>query len=192
MAERPPVVAPRRSRLEIESHRVADFLNVLELMAAGDTSKRLEISERHDELDAMAHAINVLVGELAWTTARVIEAQEERAVTAERANASKNIFLRNVSHEVRTPIAAISGFADLLAAPDLEPGDRSELLGRLQANGQAVLSLFEDLLDLARLDAHKVVLAGVRFGDRARSRGNGEPGDRHARAGPAHADRCDA
>jgi signal transduction histidine kinase len=79
-----------------------------------------------------AHAVNVLVGELAWTTARVIEAQKERAVTAERANASKNIFLRNVSHEVRTPIAAILGFADLLAAPDLEPGDRSELLGRLQ------------------------------------------------------------
>ena len=159
MAEPPPVVASRSSRLEIESHRIADFLNVLELMAAGDTSQRLEISDRHDELDAMAHAINVLVGELAWTTARVIEAQEERAVTAERANASKNIFLRNVSHEVRTPIAAMLGFADLLAAPDLEPGDRSELLGRLQANGQAVLSLFEDLLDLARLDAHKVVLA---------------------------------
>jgi len=159
MAERPPVVASRSSRLEIESQRIADFLNVLELMAAGDTSKRLEISDRHDELDAIAHAINVLVGELAWTTARVIEAQEERAVTAERANASKNIFLRNVSHEVRTPIAAMLGFADLLAAPDLEPGDRSELLGRLQANGQAVLSLFEDLLDLARLDAHKVVLS---------------------------------
>jgi signal transduction histidine kinase len=129
------------------------------MMAAGDTSKRMEISGRHDELDAIAHGINVLVGELDWTTARVIEAQEERAVSAERANASKNIFLRNMSHEIRTPIAAMLGFADLLASPDLEAADRSDLLCRLQANGMAVLSLLDNLLDLARLDAHKVVLS---------------------------------
>jgi signal transduction histidine kinase len=159
MAERPPVVTRQDSPLEFESQRIIELLNVLEMMAAGDTSKRLQISDKRDELDAIAHGINVLVSELAWTTARVIRAQEERAVSAERANASKNLFLRNVSHEVRTPIAAMLGFADLLASPDLDLADRSELLGRLQANGQAVLSLFEDLLDLERLDAHKVVLS---------------------------------
>ena len=159
MADRPPVVTRQDSPLEFESQRIVELLNVLEMMAAGDTSKRLQISDKRDELDAIAHGINVLVSELAWTTARVIRAQEERAVSAERANAAKNLFLRNVSHEVRTPIAAMLGFADLLASPDLEPAERSELLDRLQANGQAVLSLFEDLLDLGRLDAHKVVLS---------------------------------
>jgi signal transduction histidine kinase len=158
MAERPPVVTPSRPTLEFSSDRVAEFLRVLELMAAGDTEKRLEISDRHDELDAIAYGINVLVGELAWATKRVLEAQEERAVSAERESAAKNTFLRNMSHEVRTPIAAMLGFADLLAAPDLERQDRPELLSRLQANGRAVMSLFDDLLDLARLDAHKIVL----------------------------------
>jgi CheY-like chemotaxis protein len=55
-------------RLEFDKDRLADFLNVLELMAAGETQKRLTISPRHDELDAIAPGINVLVGELAWAT----------------------------------------------------------------------------------------------------------------------------
>jgi signal transduction histidine kinase len=145
-------------RLEFDGDRLADLLNVLEQMAAGDTQKRLTISARHDELDAIAHAVNVLVGELGWATERVLEAQTERAVTAERANDSKNIFLRNMSHEIRTPITAMLGFADLLASEVLPSQDRSDLLRRLQANGLAVLALLDDLLDLARLDAHRIVL----------------------------------
>jgi signal transduction histidine kinase len=145
-------------RIEFDKDRLADFLHALELMAAGDTQRRLAISSRHDELDAIAHSINVLVGELAWTTERVLEAQTERAVTAERANDSKNVFLRNMSHEIRTPITAMLGFADLLAVEGLAPQERSDLLRRLQSNGLAVLALLDDLLDLARLDAHRIVL----------------------------------
>jgi signal transduction histidine kinase len=148
----------RNGRLEFDSDRIAELLKVLEVMAAGDTHKRLTISARHDELDAIAYGINVLVGELGWTTERVLEAQTERAVTAERANDSKNIFLRNMSHEIRTPITAMLGFADLLASDGVPAQDRPDLLRRLQANGLAVLSLLDDLLDLARLDAHRIVL----------------------------------
>jgi CheY-like chemotaxis protein len=50
------------------------------------------------------------------------------------------------------------GFADLLGSGGLGPQDRPDLLRRLQANGLAVLSLLDDLLDLARLDAHRIVL----------------------------------
>ena len=145
-------------RIEFDRDRIAEFLKVLEQMAAGDIQKRLTISSRRDELDAIAHGINVLVSELGWTTERVLEAQTERAVTAERANDSKNIFLRNMSHEIRTPITAMLGFADLLGSGGLGAQDRPDLLRRLQANGLAVLSLLDDLLDLARLDAHRIVL----------------------------------
>jgi signal transduction histidine kinase len=166
MAERVPAVTTSARELCFESTRVAGLLEVLELMASGDTEKRLPISELHDELDAIAHGINVLVGELGWAAARALEAQEARAAQlrnaaaeAERANASKTIFLRNMSHEVRTPIAAMLGFADLLSLADLSHGDRTDLVRRLQANGQAVLSILSDLLDLARLDADRIVLA---------------------------------
>ena len=144
--------------IEFASGRLAELLDVLERMAAGDTRLRLTISDRHDELDALAHGINVLVGELGWATARIVEAHEERAVVAERANNSKNVFLRNVSHEIRTPITAMLGFAGLLASNELAPDKRSQLVGRLEANGRATLALLDDLLDLARLDAQKLVL----------------------------------
>ena len=158
MAERPPAVTPSRPPLEFSSDRIFEFLRVLEVMAAGDTSKRLTISAERDQLDAIAHCINVLVSELGWATARVLEVQEERTASAERASASKSIFLRNMSHEIRTPIAAMLGFVDLLTASDRDGQDRPDLLRRLQANGLAVMSLLDDLLDLAKLDARKIVL----------------------------------
>ena len=158
MAERPPVVTSSRPPIELSSDRVFEFLRVLEVMAAGDTGKRLPISAEHDQLDAIAHCINVLVSELGWATARVLEAQEERTAIAERASASKSTFLRNMSHEIRTPIAAMLGFADLLTAVERDGQDRPDLLRRLQANGLAVMSLLDDLLDLAKLDARKIVL----------------------------------
>ena len=151
MAERSPVT-------DQKNNRVAELLRVVELMAAGDNDQRLTISDAHDELDAIAHGINVLVSELDWATARVIEAQEERAAAAERASAAKNMFFRNLSHEIRTPIAAMLGFADLLSSGDPAEPLRVDLIKRLQANGLAVLSLLDDVLDLARLDANKVVL----------------------------------
>jgi signal transduction histidine kinase/ActR/RegA family two-component response regulator len=166
MAERLPPVASTGEVLRFDSGRVATLLEVLELMAAGDTAQRLPLSDAHDELDAIAHGINVVVGELEWAKARALEVQEAKAAElrdavaeAERANASKTIFLRNMSHEIRTPIAAVLGFADLLASADLSHRDRMDLVRRLQANGQAVLSLLSNLLDLARLDADKLVLA---------------------------------
>ena len=152
------MTTPTGARVEFARDRVAEFLEVLEHMAAGDTLLRLKISASHDELDALAHGVNVLVGELGWATARAVEAHEERAIMAERADMSKNIFLRNMSHEIRTPITAMLSFAGLLASDDLAPEKRPELLRRLQLNALAVLSLLDDLLDLAKLDAHKIVL----------------------------------
>jgi signal transduction histidine kinase len=146
------------SRVEFAGERIAEFLHVLEQMAAGNTSLRLKISAKHDELDAISHGVNVLVGELARITAQAIEAHEERAVITERANVSKNVFLRNLSHQIRTPITAMLGFADVLASNDRLPESRRELFTRLQANAQTVMALLDNLLDLAKLDAHTIVL----------------------------------
>jgi signal transduction histidine kinase/ActR/RegA family two-component response regulator len=143
--------------------RLEDFLKTLERMAAGDTSLRLPISETHDKLDAIAHGVNVLIGELAWTTARMFETERARVVTlqaavaeAERSSASKSFFLRNVSHEIRTPIAAMLSFAELLSTSGLSELDRADYVHRLQVNGRAVVALLSDLLDLAKLDENRL------------------------------------
>ena len=78
-------------RLGFDGDRISEFLALLERMAAGETQERLPISSTHDELDALAHGINVLIGELGWTTARVLDAQAERAAMAERVHVANAV-----------------------------------------------------------------------------------------------------
>jgi signal transduction histidine kinase/ActR/RegA family two-component response regulator len=163
MADAVPVITPGGGdELRFQEERVVAFLKTLEVMAAGDIEQRLPISPEHDVLDAIAYAINVLVGELAWNNARAKAAQEAQAeelraavAAAERASAAKSIFLGNMSHEIKTPVAAMLGFADLLGG-DLPEMARADLVRRLRINGEAVISILSDLLDLARLDANKI------------------------------------
>ena len=89
---------------------------------------------------------------------QVASRSETAVASAEHASTAKTIFLRNVSHEIRTPIAAMLGFARLLGSPNLTVEDRADLVQRVQSNGEAVLSLLGDVLDLARLDADKIGL----------------------------------
>jgi len=77
---------------------------------------------------------------------------------AERANEAKSIFLRNISHEIRTPIAAMLAVAELLTSSRLSEEDRTELVDRLRANGRALLSLLGNVLDLSKLEANRIEL----------------------------------
>jgi signal transduction histidine kinase len=70
-----------------DGDRVAAFLRTLESMASGQLDERLPISPRRDALDAIAHAINVLVGELSWAK----EAQEEKEAQLRAAVASAEL-----------------------------------------------------------------------------------------------------
>jgi signal transduction histidine kinase len=78
MADKPSRLTSSAGEFTFDSDRVAAFLKMVESMAAGELEQRLTISPRHDALDAIAHAINVLVGELSWAGARAKEAQEEK------------------------------------------------------------------------------------------------------------------
>jgi signal transduction histidine kinase len=103
MAEQAPRVTHPSSEFTFDSDRVAAFLETLERMAAGELDQRLPISASHDALDAIAHAINVLVGELSWAGRRANEAQ-----------AVKEAHLRNAVASAETQSGAI-----LKAIPDL-------------------------------------------------------------------------
>ena len=135
-----------------EARRIADLLDALEQMAGGDHARRAPISTAHDELDALAHAVNVLVGELQYASADLRESKER----AEEANRAKTLFLRNVSHEIRTPLSAILGMAQLLRAKDLASDRRDDLEGRILANGRQLLGLVDELLDLSKIESGKI------------------------------------
>ncbi len=79
----------------------------------------------------------------------------ERAATASRA---KSRFLANMSHEIRTPMTAILGYADLLGGEQAELTDRQrrDYSATIKENGQHLLAIINDLLDISRIEAGKM------------------------------------
>src|SRR5262249_2332039 len=162
----PPPVADETELVVFARDRVAALLDQLEAMAAGSIETKLPLSSSRHELDAVRHGINSLADEWRYTSARAAEAERRAAEDllrakerAERANDAKSVFLRTASHEIRTPIAAILGIADLLAIGGVTDDDRADLVDRLRANSRALLSLVGNVLDLSRLEADKIELS---------------------------------
>lgn len=91
-------------------------------------------------------------------------AEREAREVAEQANQSKARFVATISHELRTPMNAVLGYAELLA--DEIDGPISALqkdhLGRARTSGKHVLALIEDLLRYARIEAGEEVVRAER------------------------------
>ena len=78
------------------------------------------------------------------------------------ANESKSRFVASVSHEIRTPMNAVLGFADLLAESGLD-GAQQRYLAIIRDTGRQLLTLLNDILDVAKLEAGKLDLERVDF-----------------------------
>jgi signal transduction histidine kinase len=90
------------------------------------------------------------------------QAQVARA-EAENANQAKSEFLANMSHELRTPLGVVLGFAELLAIQENSAEEREHSLEILQRNGQHLLRLINDILDLSKVEASKLSVENIDF-----------------------------
>jgi len=129
-----------------------------------DALSRLERSKRASRhqatlLDDRNIALARAKGDLQIRAAALDDAR----IRAEMANAAKSDFLANMSHELRTPLNAILGFSEMTARQDVLFGgfcpDRTrDYAEAVHTSGKHLLSLVDDLLDLARIEAGKVDL----------------------------------
>ncbi len=80
------------------------------------------------------------------------ELKKEKA-KAEKSDKLKSAFLANMSHEIRTPMNAIIGFAEILKDPSLTTEERAEFIGHINTNGETLLNLIEDIIDIAKIES---------------------------------------
>jgi len=82
---------------------------------------------------------------------------------AEEASQAKSLFLANISHEIRTPINAIMGFTEILKEYQLSDVKFKSHLKGIEKSSKALISLINDILDLSRIEAGKMVLNPTNF-----------------------------
>ncbi len=92
-----------------------------------------------------------------------IERANKMAMAAEMADQTKSEFLANMSHEIRTPLTAILGYTELMMEPEQQPDEQMKRLTIVRRNGEHLLMLINDILDISKIEAGKLVIESRRY-----------------------------
>ena len=141
------------------------FRSVLTVPMTGDHTVRGIVLLRRSPGPFDHRAVNLLTAlasqsKIAIENARLFSEIEDKGRQLQIANRHKSEFLANMSHELRTPLNAIIGFSEVLLDSTLSVSDeeRSQFLTDIFNSGKHLLSLINEILDLAKVEAGRMEL----------------------------------
>ncbi len=127
--------------------RITDLIKGLKRFENGDLNYRLEQTSQ-DEMGQLIHSFNKMADKVSESFVRIEEAKEK----AEEANRIKTNFIASISHEFRTPLNGILGFAEILK-DELEDEMQKECAETIQLNAEQLIQLVTSVLDMAKIEA---------------------------------------
>ena len=109
--------------------------------------------ESRADADKYNHGLIVLADD-----AVAVETDITRAASISSEALLKENFLANISHDIRTPLSAVTGFAELMTEPDLTPEDAEEYSSIIKSNSESLLRLIEDVAARSELEDNELSL----------------------------------
>jgi PAS domain S-box-containing protein len=130
-----------------------------------DRREAIEKALLYEQLKQASEELEKKVQAATADIAQQNELLRRQAFELEQASALKSQFLANMSHEFRTPLNAILGYTSMLQqgiAGELDPAVKRQL-GRVASNGQHLLTIINEILDISRIEAGRMPLQISRF-----------------------------
>lgn len=119
----------------------------------------IDVTERKQNEIALKQYQDHLEEEIQQRTADLVLARN----AAEAANKAKSVFLANMSHELRTPLNAILGFSSMILKDAQLPENQLRNLEIINRSGEHLLSLINDVLEMAKIEAGRIQLEEAQF-----------------------------